>query len=96
MSHPDWKNHIVNCECMTMYHAVRLSYWRGEDDGELIIDVPVVPHSLLKRMWVAIRYALGMARGLWFYEEVLVDLDGARGMRDFIDQFISEAERSKS
>ena len=88
-----WKWYIVNCECYLPFHMVRLSYWRGDESPVLVVDIPLSPLPILKRIPVAIRYVLGMARGRWFYEEVLVDVDGARGMRDFIDQFIKETRR---
>lgn len=79
---------IFECNCQSLEHLFRMSYWPEEKDDPAFVVLEITPRSFTsfwERVWRALKYIFKVEP--WISAEVLVDEDRAKEMIKFLDRW---------
>ena len=82
---------FIRCACHSPEHQIILAYDPDDQDWpELFLEVHLTTwHNPLRRFWVALRYLFGYRCAYGEWDEVVLDLDRAKDIHDFLCDFIN-------
>jgi hypothetical protein len=85
---------FVLCDCGFAEHQVILTFDPDEDDERfqmLYLEVHLRTwKGFFKRLWYGLRYACGYHCKYGAWDEIMVNKEGAKEIRDFIDKFMGD------
>lgn len=86
------ESHRVQCSCLganhNKDHVVDLDYWRDDEYGDLLTISTGLAHykGFFGRLWVAVKYVLGIDNTYCFYIETVVDKAELLRLKSYIDK----------
>ena len=80
--------YFLSCICGSPEHQLIFRY----DDEELWTEVHLAnSYNFIGRIWVAMKYILGYRSKYGHWDCVLLDREKAEKLRDFIEEFLRQA-----
>lgn len=66
---------FIECECTTLEHTMRFTYWKEEDPSEdrVYVHIYLYRASFWKRLVCAVKYLFGYRSKYGDYDEVIID-----------------------
>jgi hypothetical protein len=90
------KNHYVECECHSVEHVVRYTFYPDDalyDPADRLVYVTMFLNqyrSFWKRIWVAIKYVFGYKCKYGHFDCTMVNVDEATNLRNFLNEFVGD------
>lgn len=81
----------VVCDCGSMEHIIRFMWWNGTDPQDSVIYVHyfLQNNGFFERVVNAIKYIFGFKSKYGHFGEVLINIDKAEKLSDFLNEFIN-------
>ena len=91
----DNKELWVRCDCHSPEHLFVLEYFPNDEDfdewGTMYMQIHLANwYGIFRRLWAALRYVFGYRCRYGEFDEVLINREKAREIRDFVNGFLGE------
>ena len=85
------RERFVRCACNSPEHQVILCYDPGDTDfPEMYLEIHLTTtRSVLRRLWVALKYLFGYRCRYGEWDEVVLDSNKVMDVHDFVCEFLS-------
>jgi hypothetical protein len=89
------KKLLIVCECGSCEHQFILNYIAFKDHPMLSLETHLITwESFFKRLWVGLKYAFGYKSKYGHFDDVIINKDEAKKIRDFFAEvgYLTEVE----
>jgi len=84
------------CDCGDVSHQFIVSWYPDDEDWNDLLYVQIhlnQSYSFWKRLWIGIKYVLGYKCRFGAFDEILVNKEDSKRLRDELDKFISNERK---
>ena len=88
---------VVFCDCHSPEHQIIFTYWPDDEPVERMVYVTfhlTNYDNFFKRLWVGLRYAFGYRCQYGHWDEVMISVDTARKLWEFLCDFLENKDTS--
>ena len=84
------------CDCGDMAHQFVVSWYPEDDDWNDLLYITIhlsQSSGFWRRLWDGLKYIFGHKCRFGAFDEVLLNVEDAKRLRDILDRFISEERK---